>query len=139
MGWESSAAAPSNTTLPKRAISSVISSAVKVQSPDDTPSQPLQGWVVMLTGFDTEESEALCMLSQKCGAAFRDALPRHPPHGGLAVLAKQVTSTVKFLSALAWGVPPVTEHWLHETARSGVVASAEPYALALRDRDVLGC
>ncbi|CAK0821460.1 unnamed protein product [Prorocentrum cordatum] len=98
--------------------------------------RPLQGWVVMLTGFGPEEgSSELRALSLQCGASVAERLPARPPQGGLlAVVACRGATTVKFLTALALGLPPVARGWLDATALARAPAAVEPHALALRGR-----
>jgi len=92
----------------------------------------LRGWVVVCTGFDQPETSRLSKLATDCGAFFSDNLPVHlPPGGGLAVIAKQELTTMKFLTALAFGVPPVLPGWLEATARSAEMEQVQTHALAL--------
>lgn len=98
--------------------------------------QPLRGWCVVATGFDGPSLGRLRALAAKLGATCSESIPRIPP-ASLAVLAPRPLGTAKFLFALAWGVPPLKEKWLEETARLGAPAPAEPYALALRAPGVL--
>merc|ERR1740121_1512393 len=55
--------------------------------PEVPQHRPLQGWVVMLTGFGLEESSELRALSLQCGASIAERLPaRQPQGGGVAVV-----------------------------------------------------
>eukprot|EP00747_Dinoflagellata_sp_TGD_P061579 gnl/TRDRNA2_/TRDRNA2_152586_c0_seq1.p1 gnl/TRDRNA2_/TRDRNA2_152586_c0~~gnl/TRDRNA2_/TRDRNA2_152586_c0_seq1.p1 ORF type:complete len:474 (-),score=71.29 gnl/TRDRNA2_/TRDRNA2_152586_c0_seq1:133-1395(-) len=98
--------------------------------------RPLQGWIVALTGFSARETNELHRLAEQCGATLSKVMPPRQmpgPGGGLAVVATGELTTVKFLAALALGVPPVTKRWLEVSASDGAPANAEPYALALKE------